>query len=843
MKTSKVIKSGKTSTLVQALQGAVVEKDVENAYRSFLSQQLPACTWASPYSTDGVVSWQNEKTTHTMLCEFKLDIDMKNRIQFCTVLGQTILYLKRWEKAGEALPSIVLIADRNEMTYLRTDTIKNFLNLTIDWSVAPSKGSPELLRHLVSTVAVAPYVVDVGNSVDDAAVMQHLYDAVSDSQEPVRASKANLDVIYRTWTQRVAKDNKKQQLSASEVVDVFLKALFAPEDVYLHPVKKGILCVPGYVNGVVVDTAQYQSFFGRFSQGYTPTEIQEFLSMKDRLMEDDARRRQGAFYTPSLWVAEAHREVERALGPDWRKECIVWDPAAGSGNLTRDQNDWGEKGGCLISSTLEAIDVEDMRTHGHGGLSDNVFKFDFLNETEIPCKIEKILREGAAAGKRLVFFMNPPYAEDGEAGAAGEAKAGVAAETVVAEACRRAGLGRTSRQLYAQFMFQAAELAKKYGFRDHTVALFSVPTFMSSGSYKPFRDWWYGQHAYWGGFLFQASHFADVSGRWGVSFTVWNSGNRTDAKKFLPIRLTDVIDFSVATTAIKEVYNSDDREASEWVEGTQKGHVGDTPKFSSGLKVAEKWTGGSLPGSLGVLISIGNNVMKSGTDVYILSGKPTHKGARHFDLLPSNWRRAVALYGARKLVDENWINQKDEYLAPDELAPGYDQWVNDCHVYALLHTSNNCTAMRNVQYKGNTWRIKNHWFWLKHEVAKNKLNTLTTKALYRDAMQEPGPERDPYFAQVLANPEFELSPQARYVLDMTTALWLQSLEVREIYYGGRAVTDDEPDLHLTAWDAGIYQLKNLWSEMYPEEWKQLKKEHKLLSEELRPGVYTYGFLK
>jgi hypothetical protein len=838
------------------LQQARVEKDVENVYRAAISEATGA-VWASPYGTDGVAHWGNVR----LLFEAKYDLDFKSRPVLCGVLGQVILYLKKFEQAGEVLPNVLLVGDKNEWFALPTSAVQAFLSLPIDWSVSPSGGCTALTAALVSGINILPFVHDVIDQFDVASLIRKIESVASGEQGFVRASTKNLDTIFNYWRERVFRDTKgKQGLTPVEQVDVFLKCLFVPEDVYPHPnkAKRGVLMVPGYGERVLVNVDHYQSFFEHFQQGYKPSEIKGFLAMKDRLIEEDSRRRQGAFFTPALWVDEAHREVERVLGADWRKECIVWDPAAGTGNLTRDYHDWGQ----LISSTLEASDAESMKEHGWGGTA---FQYDFLNpEAEglfdrdrvnaIPPRVDRMLREAAAAGKRLVWFMNPPYAEDGDAGLGESRRAGVAAETVVAESCRKAGLGRTSRQLYAQFMFQAAELAKQYGFRNHTVALFSKPTFISSGSYKPFRDWWYGQYAYWGGFLFQASHFADVSGAWGVSFTVWNSGNRTDAKKFLPIRLTDVIDFAVATTAIKEIYNADDREASEWVEGPQRGQIGDTPKFSSGLKVVEKWDGGSVPGALGVMISQANNLQPSATLVYFLSGKSSHKGSRQFDLIPSNWRRAVALYGARKLVEGNWINDKDEYLVPDELAPGYDQWVNDCHVYALLHNANNATAMRDVDYKGKLWRIKNHWFWRTRENTLQMVDDRATGKIYEDCIREPinraaGRDKpweangDAYLAYLFSSGKTLLSPDALRVLSLLDDVWVRSLPLRESYYMARPVSGKEPDLHLHAWDAGIYQLKHLFRDEFPEDWKALMAAHKALAGRLQNGVYTYGFLR
>ena len=239
-------------------------------------------------------------------------------------------------------------------------------------------------------------------------------------------------------------------------------------------------------------------------------------------------------------------------------------------------------------------------------------------------------------------------------------------------------------------------------------------------------------------------------------------------------------------------------------------------------------------------MSIGNNVMKSGTDVYFVAGKPTHRGARHFDLLPANWRRAVALYAARKLVKENWVNQKDEYLAPDESLPGYGQWVDDCHAYALLHTSNNCTAMREVEYKGKSWRIKNNWFWKTREEVEASADRPKCGLIYADVQHE---QEDAYFAKLLSEGKLTLSPDAQEVLDDLNALWEMSLPYREAFYAEQPITDKSPDLHLMAHDAGVYQLKKLWAAQFPDEWKAIKTKHKALAARLQEGVYTYGFLR
>jgi hypothetical protein len=514
----------------------LVEKDVENMYRAAISKARPQTVWTSPHGTDGLAEWSQSATTVRLLLEAKYDTDLRSRTAACGVLGQLLLYLKKFECAGETLPNVLLVGDKNECFVLSTVAVRGFLDLPLDWTVAPSKGNPELTRALVGGVNILPLVLDVGAGFDFKALVERIEVLASGKQASVRASETNLGAVFVYWRDRVFRQGKGHlELTPTEQVDVFLRSLFQPDEVYPHPSKRGVLVVPGYSDGVLVDADQYRAFFNHFEQGYKPSEVKRFMGMKDRLVEDDARRRQGAFFTPALWVEEAHAEVGRVLGRDWRRDCVVWDCAAGTGNLTRDKHDFG----CLISSTAERPDVGAMQQHGWGG--HHVFQYDFLNPGSpspffedgganvIPASVDKALRAAAAAGKRLVWFINPPYAEHSIAGTDVESKAGVA-KTAVNEMMLKAKMGLPSRQLYAQFMFQCRKVAEQYGFKDYTVALFSVPTFMTSGSYKPFRDWWYGAYKYEGGFLFQASHFADVSGRWGVSFTVWNSGGVTDAR-------------------------------------------------------------------------------------------------------------------------------------------------------------------------------------------------------------------------------------------------------------------------------------------------------------------------
>lgn len=129
----------------------------------------------------------------------------------------------------------------------------------------------------------------------------------------------------------------------------------------------------------------------------------------DQTLINEIRTRQGAFFTPKLWVDEAHTLTTSVLGENWKDECVVWDCCAGSGNLTREYDFKN-----LIISTLEQPEVDLLQKQGYT----QAFKYDFLNpddnelffsENAIPDNIQDLLLKNS--DKRLVFFMNPPYAQ------------------------------------------------------------------------------------------------------------------------------------------------------------------------------------------------------------------------------------------------------------------------------------------------------------------------------------------------------------------------------------------------------------------------------------------------
>ena len=253
------------------------------------------------------------------------------------------------------------------------------------------------------------------------------------------------------------------------------------------------------------------------------------IDRRDLLVPSDIRERKGAFFTPQIWVQKAQSYLEKALGEDWQSEYYVWDCAAGTGNLlanlTESQN--------LYASTLDKADVkimQELAENKHLSLLQNhIFQFDFLNDkffdkpceehtchskakteesnkdskrgifaqqdnfkgfanptckdchsSKLPKSLQNILQDEAKR-KKLIIFINPPYAEASSYGEKG--KSAVAnRETIFDKYASKVGAEALS-ELFAQFFIRI------YKEIPHCkLASFSTLKYITSAKFNKFRE-------------------------------------------------------------------------------------------------------------------------------------------------------------------------------------------------------------------------------------------------------------------------------------------------------------------------------------------------------------------
>ena len=83
-----------------------------------------------------------------------------------------------------------------------------------------------------------------------------------------------------------------------------------------------------------------------------------------------------------------------------------------------------------------------------------------------------------------------------------------------------------------------------------------------------------------------------------------------------------------------------------------------------------------------------NNINANTQEVYIMNC-PNDRGKTNIPITSNNFYKVVSLFSARKLIMPNWINSKDEYLAPDESNPDFEEFVNDSVIFSLFHSASN----------------------------------------------------------------------------------------------------------------------------------------------------------
>jgi hypothetical protein len=162
--------------------------------------------------------------------------------------------------------------------------------------------------------------------------------------------------------------------------------------------------------------------------------------------------------------------------------------------------------------------------------------------------------------------------------------------------------------------------------------------------------------------------------------------------------------------------------------------------------------------------------------------------------------------------------------------PPYVRLYNDSLVYTVFESKNNCVSLRGIEYTPSDIRtLKNNTFWLSIDFVKSHLGE-EYQGILEDLIND---NVEAHLAVELATAT--LSVQAKLVLKLGTDLWIKSLPLRK-----GASTDTIPCLG--CWDAGYYQLKNLWRDNYLADFEELRKQHIILKRQLAECVYDCGML-
>lgn len=808
------------------MKTCTIEREVEDIYNEGIAFYFSGVDIKHPYECDGFISTSiGRGNLLKMIIEYKYNEDMKQKSAIAKVLVQVVFYLKRFEDAGMELPNVVMVGDINECFVMHSNDLLKYLDWDVNWKVAPSeayKKCPEMVLGIVEDESINPYVFWIDESFDFKDVIAKIHNLCENVKRYVRITEHNIASIFEYFRDRVLL--KKDALSANELVTVFIGLITNDDAYYLHPKKKNTLITPN--GNIPVNSASFVSFFDQYAREYTPQERMNFTAIADRLLEDTTRRRQGAFFTPTKFVDFAHCMIEKELGENWRDEYVVYDCCCGSLNLTRDYR-FKE----LYCSTLDKGELELGSRYNPEATK---WQMDFLNDGD-EC-FDKGLVKAFEQNKPIVFFINPPYGTAGVNGSTGTSKSGTN-NTAIRDEMNETKFGG-SENLQHQFMYRITKIVERYNLTNAYFALFSNPIWLSGAKQgkflKNFSSQWECLNAY----LFQASHFADVSDAWGISLTLWKADNQATPITEYNMKLIDILDDgTIDVFGHHTIYNSYFyNKASDWVREpvkTRKDMI-ELPNMTSGLLLdTKRREQKGLSKQLGCFLNHSNNVKENQMKVAFFSSP--YADGHSTCACDENFTRCTALFTSRKLIEGNWINDKDEYLEPNENHPDYKRFEADSIVYSLFHNSSNQTSMRQITYKGKLYDIPNEFFWMSKNTMIGLANDNHDDFMFNDARTS----KERYVFTLLQKPERaqHLSETAKRLIELATEMTVNSMKYRTLF------ESDHPDYHIHTWDAGYYQLKNLWKEYLPEDFKRFRDLFKQFGNELRPMVYSLGFLR
>ena len=483
----------------ETLNKSVNEKDVENTYRHNFLKKFKDMEITSPFGCDGFGVSKSSKVRTLM--EFKDNMNLTNKAELVKVLAQSVFYIKKFYDKGIIPPSTIFIGDRDECLTIHVNDILKYLEMDLNWSTAPSQAHTiaDLVLALMKDESIQPFVYDSKDFLDCIEKVKDLTDNV---QRKVLVTDKNITEVFRHFDEKVLGKNK---LTTNERANLFVQILVNKDDNYLHPVKKRKTVVTKSFGEVsLVSREAFESFFGHFSSSYTPSQKHKLAAVVDRIVEDTTRRKQGEFFTPAIWVDKAHEYIASVYGEDWKEKYIVWDPAWGTGNLTRDY-----KFKELYVSTLNQSDIDTANQMGYNTEAVK-FQYDFLNDDYEKLPIG--LRNAIDGGKEIIVLMNPPYGTANDGSAKGASKVGVS-DTKIGENMKITKMGKASQQLYNQFLFRLTTEMNV------NLCMFTPPLYLSGPSSKKMRKILFDKYNFKKGFLMDSSNFADVKS-WGLSFTI-----------------------------------------------------------------------------------------------------------------------------------------------------------------------------------------------------------------------------------------------------------------------------------------------------------------------------------
>lgn len=654
----------------------ITEKGSVSLFEEFENDDLKSLLWAEA----------KQGTSHDIYESF---------VQLILTIGKE----KTFEKYLP--PKFIGAFDAEKFAFINYHDIQSvFYQNDFNWNVTPSNHDTKEFRQLHSLCEnlLKENSILFRYGTQSAELKEFIrlnFKTDKEASEKISVTKNNFTFVFQKWSENVKPTIKVDWERAKKAgiisADFFLADLLSENGeslkdslyVVLKNTKYELakqIDELGFETSMSVGFSDRQKAYKEFWSIYARPPKEEYwdyiIARRDLLVPQDIRERKGSFFTPQIWVQKSQEYLAEALGETWQDDYYIWDCCAGTGNLLNGLTNYDN----VWASTLDKQDVDVMMDRIAGGWNmpeNHVFQFDFLNDSfegcgtreeghgenggKIPAELAEILRDEEKR-KKLVIYINPPYAEAGnvrQLSGTGENKTNVAVAQKAYEKYLDK-IGIAGRELFAQFFIRIySEI------NGCILAEFSKLKHLQAPNFEDFRNCF--QAKLLSLFVVPAKTFDNVKGNFPIGFFIWDTKKQ---EKFNSIT-SDVFDNDGNLCGTKNFvcYDESDKNIGKWVsdfKDESDEHIG--------------------------FMSNGRNDFQNQKLVYFMNDKSQMPTPRGWWITKNNLIVMSIFVAVRQCIEATWLNDRDQFLYPNDGWKQDLQFQTDCLIYTLFHGQNRISS-------------------------------------------------------------------------------------------------------------------------------------------------------
>lgn len=741
-------------------------------------------------------------------------------------------------------PKFIGAFDAEKIAFIPYSAIMEVFTITdFNWNVAPSDHESKefkLLKEIVrrqldsnSKEIDNVYYFDFYNDKKELQrFIRNNFVSGRDDVRKIRINQNNFTHIYDKWRKEVKPtiDVKWENVKKSGLLDAdfFLADVMSKDNVTLQEKLHVLLrsnqyeldreYIEGFLRKTIVDFTDGMRAHTKFWNKYDRPPREEYrtkiLNRRDLLVPQDVRERKGSYFTPAIWVEKSQEYLANVLGEDWQDNYYIWDCCAGTGNLlkglTNKYNIWAST---LDKADVQVMlqDIEDANSKNENGshlLPSHVFQFDFLNDDfdKLPQGLRDIINDEEKR-KKLVIYINPPYAEAASYGE-GENKRGVASDHKISHVFKEK-VGRAINELFVQFFLRTYTQIESC-----ILASFSTLKYLNAQNFVKFREIF--SPTYKGGFICPANTFDNVKGQFPIGFLIWDLGKHEKINEVL----LDVFDAKEKPLSPKIVYTvPKNRFIVDWLR-----------LFFD--KDNER---------LAYLRFQGTDFQTKNHAFF--TSAPSENDFRESKVTNITRYNIITMciyLSVRQCIEATWLNDRDQFLYPNEGWKYDKDFQFDCLAYALFHGQNKITSINGF----------NHWIPFTEQQVNAPDNFkshfmsdfIVGKLASKNADTLFGKEES-----LIPSEPIVFTPAAQAVMEAGRKIWEYYMKQKPKTYGA-----DPINVNASFYDIRVYfqerdekgkMNSDSKDETYTALLKELRTYQKVLAKQIEKKVYLYGFLK